>query len=138
MKATKEQRKEKALEIMKQMDIYKPYIRGFKEKDHVCFYENFGGYWAFQDKDLMGKVKEIETEHNCTVYAITHEYMEFGECYSFLLVTQYPEEWDTLVEPYKRGSFYAFAYVWNKDEPDFSEFGSVVVQSFGGGLRRIF
>ena len=138
MKATKEQRKEKALEIMKTLDIYKPYIRGFKEKDHVCFYENFGGFWAFQDKELMAKIKEIETEHNCTVYAITHEYMEFGECYSFLLVTQYPEEWDTLVEPYKRGSFYAFAYVWNKDEPYFSEFGTVVVQSFGGGLRRIF
>ena len=138
MKTTKEQRKEKALEILKAMDIFHPYVKGFKEKDHVCFYENFGGYWAFQHKELTAKVKEIEEEYNCTVYAVTHEYMEFGECYSFLLVTQYTDEWDTLVEPYKRSSFYAFAYVWNKDEPYFSEFGTVVVQSFGGGLRRIF
>ena len=63
MKATQEQRKEKALEILKTMDIYKPYIRGFKEKDHVCFYENFGGFWAFQDKELMAKIKE----HNLLV-----------------------------------------------------------------------
>ena len=138
MKATQEQRKEKALEIMKKMDIYKPYIRGFKEKDHVCFYENFGGYWAYQDKELTAKIKQIEEKYDCTVFAVTHEYPEFGECYSLLLVSPYKEDWDYLFEPYKRGSFYSYAYVWNKDEPDFSEFGSVVVQSFGGGLRRIF
>ena len=29
--------KEKAIEILKQMDIYEPYIEGFKQKDKVCF-----------------------------------------------------------------------------------------------------
>lgn len=29
------------------------------------------------------------------------------------------------------------AYVWNKDDDWSSEFGSVMVQSFGGGIRRI-
>ena len=31
----------------------------------------------------------------------------------------------------------AFAYVWNKDDDQCSEFGSITVQSFGGGIRRI-
>jgi hypothetical protein len=31
----------------------------------------------------------------------------------------------------------AFAYVWNKDDDWCSEFGSITVQSFGGGIRRI-
>jgi hypothetical protein len=33
--------------------------------------------------------------------------------------------------------FYAFSYVWNKSNDMFSEFGDIVVKSFGGGLKRI-
>ena len=84
---TKEQRKQQAEKYLNQLDIYKPYIKGFMENDHVCFYENFGGFWAYQEKELAEKIKEIESKHNCTVYAVTHEYTQFGECYSLMLVT---------------------------------------------------
>ena len=30
-------KKEKAIELLKQMDIYAPYIKGFRESDKVCF-----------------------------------------------------------------------------------------------------
>jgi hypothetical protein len=33
--------------------------------------------------------------------------------------------------------FYTFSYVWNQDNDTLSEFGDIVVQSAGGGLRRI-
>ena len=69
--------------------------------DDVCYFEQFGGFWAWQDDDLLLKLKEIEEKYNCTVYAITHEYTEFGELYDFLLVTDYKEEWDSLLEHYK-------------------------------------
>ena len=128
-------KKEKAIEIMKKMDIYKPYIKGFRESDKVCFFEGFGGFWIDQEPELHEKMKAIEEKHKCKVYAVTHEYTEFGELYDFLIVTDYPEEWDTLV--YTEGSRHtAFAYVWNKDDDWCSEFGSVTVQSFGGGIRR--
>ena len=133
---TQEQRKEKAIELMHTLDIYKPYIKGFKENDQVCFYEQFAGFWVDQEPDIFKKMKEIEEEYSCTVYAITHELTAFGECYSFLVVTDYEEEWDTLVEKYDKGHT-AFAYVWNKDDEWCSEFGSIAVQSFGGGIRRI-
>ena len=81
---THEERKVKGIEILKQMDIYKPYINGFEKKDQVCFFEMFGGFWVDQEPELYNKMKEIEKEHNCTVYAITHEFTEFGELYSFL------------------------------------------------------
>ena len=81
-------------------------------------------------------MKAIEKKYSCLVYAITHEYTDFGECYSFLIVTAYPEEWATLVHS-KGNRHTAFAYVWNKDDDWCSEFGSVTVQSFGGGIRRI-
>ena len=130
-------KKEKAIELLKKLDIYKPYIQGFKESDRVCFFENYGGFWIDQEPELYAKMKEIEKEYNCLVYAVTHEYTPFGECYSFLLVTDYPEEWDTLVYSNKHHEHTAFAYVWNKDDDWCSEFGSVMVQSFGGGIKRI-
>ena len=132
----KQQQKAKAIEIMKQMDIYKPYIEGFKNEDKVCFFEQFGGFWVYQEPEVEAKMKELEKEYGCTVYAITHEFTHFGECYSFLLVSKYKEEWDMLVTS-EKNNHYAFAYVWNKDDDYCSEFGTVVVKSFGGGIKRI-
>ena len=77
-------KKEKAIELLKEMDIYAPYIKGFRENDKVCFFERFGGYWADQEPELYEKMKALEKKYNCLVYAITHEFTEFGECYSFL------------------------------------------------------
>ena len=134
---TKEERKEKALEIMQKLEIYKPYIKGFENNDEVCYFERYAGFWAWQDEDLQNKIKEIEEKYNCTVYAITHEYVEFGELYSFLIVTDYKEEWNNLVIEYSEGQHSAFAYVWNKTVNDFSEFGSILIDSFGGGIRRV-
>ena len=131
-----EERKIKAIELLKELDIYEPYIEGFEKENNVCFFERFGGYWVYQEPEVLKKMKEIEEEFNCTVYAITHEYTEFGECYSFMLVTRYKYEWDNLL--FKDGStFYAFSYVWNKTYEDFSEFGTIGVRSFGGGITRV-
>lgn len=133
---TVEMRKLKAVELLSMLDIYKPYIQGFVDENRVCFFERFGGFWADQEPELMAKVKEVEETYNCTVYAITHERTGFGECYSFLVVTDHEDEWWNLVE--RDGSmFYAFAYVWNKTYDDCSEFGSIGVQSFGGGITRV-
>ena len=138
MNTTKEQRKIKASEIMQKLDIYKPYIKGFKTDNEVCYFERFAGFWAWQDEDLIAKVKEIEEKYNCTVYAITHEFTEFGELYDFLLVTDYPEEWADLVyQGQTKNQHYAFAYCWNKDDDFCSEFGTIAIESFGGGIRRI-
>ena len=136
MENNKQAMKEKAIEFLKKMDIYKPYIKGFEEKCSVCFFENYGGYWIDQEAELYAKMKEIENKYQCLVYAVTHEFTEFGELYDFLIVTNYPEEWDTLV--YSNGNRHTvFSYVWNKDDDWCSEFGSITVQSFGGGIKRI-
>lgn len=107
----------------------------FKEANLVVFFEAV--YVRFVDVHFLhAKMKALEEKHKCKVYAVTHEYTEFGELYDFLIVTDYPEEWDTLV--YSQGNHHtAFAYVWNKDDDWCSEFGNVTVQSFGGGIKRI-
>ena len=136
MKTTKEQRKEQAIGLMTKLDIYKPYIRGFRESDKVCFYEQFAGFWVYQEPEIEKKMKEIEEKYNCTVYAITHELTEFGELYDFLLVTNEKREWKTLVEKAQVNEYYAFAYCWNKDDDWCSEIGEIGVTCFGGGISR--
>lgn len=137
MKTTFEQRKEKAIELMEQLGIYKPYIEGFKENNQVCFFEGFGGYWVWQESEIEKKMKELEEKYNITIFAITHEVLAFGECYSFLYVPEYDEEWDNTIIEYDKG-YAAFAYVWNKDDDWCSEFGTITVRPFGGGITRIY
>lgn len=137
MNITREIKKQKAIELMKQLDIYKPYIQGFEMNDTICFFEQFGGFWVYQEPELDKKIKEFEEEHNCLVYAVTHEYLEFGECYDFLFISDYEEEWDYMLERLSESKYIACAYVWNKNDDLCSEFGSIVIRSFGGGIKRI-
>ena len=132
----KQQQKELAISLMKKLDIYQAYIDVFEKENIVSYFERYIGFWAYQDRELDKKIKAIENEYGCTVYAITHEFTEFGECYSMLIVSKYKEDWSrSLVTEGK--NHYAFAYVWNKTDEDCSEFGTVVVKSALGGITRI-
>lgn len=136
MNITMENKKQKAIELMKKLDIYEPYIRGFEKDNQVCYFEGFGGFWAYQEPELMNKIKEFEKEHNTLVYAVTHEYTYFGECYDFLYISDYKGDWNEML--IKQGNtFYAYAYVWNKDDEYCSELGTIALRSFGGGIERV-
>ena len=137
MKDMNTAKKEKAIQLLKEMDIYKPYIKGFENSGRVCFFENYGGFWVDQEPLILSKIKELEEKYNCLVYAVTHEMTSIGEMYDFLIVSAYPEEWDDTLLPAGNSSFYAYAYVWNVDDDYCSEFGDIVVHSFGGGIKRI-
>lgn len=136
MNITTENKKQKAIELMNKLSIYKPYIKGFRENNQICFFEGFCGYWADQEPELMAKIQEFEKEYNCLVYAVTHEYLEFGECYDFLFISDYKEEWNEML--YRAGDmYYAYAYVWNKTDDWCSEFGTIGIRSLGGGIKRV-
>ena len=87
MNITNAIKKQKAIELMNKLNIYKPYIKGFEKDNHVCFFEGFGGFWAYQEPELMAKIKEFEEQYNVLVYAVTYEYTDFGECYDFLYIS---------------------------------------------------
>ena len=138
MKLTQAQRKAKGIEILKRLRIHKPYINAFKNEDIVTFFERFGGYWVWQEENLQVKYKELEQKYNFTVYAIVHSYIEDMELWSMLVV---PEDEDDNMEDLcisgPSNNFYVFSYTWNVTEPDFSEFGDIIVKSAFGGLSRI-
>ena len=126
--------KQQAIKQMEVLDIYKPYIKAFKDKGVITLFENYGGFYI-EESELLTKIKEFEQEYDAVVYAVTHELTHFGELYDFLYVSKYEEEWEMAMEELQLG--YANAYVWNKSDDWCSEFGSIAVRSFGGGIKRV-
>ena len=136
---TREEQKALGIKRLTQLNIYKPYIRQFENHDVVTVFENYGGFYATADngfEKLESKIKEWEAETGNLVYAATHEILEFGECYSFLFVSQNSEDEEEKIDQ-EDNIYYPFVYVWNKDYDFCSEYGSICVKSFGGGLKRI-
>ena len=129
--------KEVALSAMQNLNIYKPYINKFKKDGTITLFERFGGYYIDEDNEpeLLNKIKEFEAEYDSIVYAVTHTFTEFGELYELLCISKYEEEWDYTLAEIKDG--YAFSYVWNKTNEWCSEFGTIAVKSFGGGIARV-
>jgi hypothetical protein len=135
------EQKEIAVQCLEMLDIYKPYIRKFKSKAGTpCFFENYAGFWADQEPELWQKIKEVEEEYGCLVYAITHNILDSADLWSMLCV---PKECDGvedilgLINQTNQNEYYAFTYTWNKNYDFFSEFGDIAVRSFGGGVKRI-
>lgn len=137
MATTKEARKQQGIKYLKRMKVMDGFIENFDKDDYVTMFEKGIGYWVFQYPEIEKKMKEIEEKHNCTVYAITHEYSEFGELYDFLVVTNTKSEWKDLIGELTNITYYAFAYVWNKDDNSCSEFGDIAVRTIFGGLNRV-
>ena len=134
----KVKQKEIAIRCLEKLRIYGPYVRKFQSKESIpCFFENFGGFWADQEPELWKKIKEVEEEYGCLVYAITHEHFEFGSCWSMLVVGKDSESIEDYFGQFNQDEYYAFAYVWNQTNEQLSEFGDVVVRAFGGGIKRI-
>ena len=129
--------KEVALSAMKSLDIYKPYIKKFEKDGTITLFERFGGYYIdeYQEPELLKKIKEFEAEYESIVYAVTHTFTQFGELYEFLCISKYEEEWEDTLADVKDG--YAWSYVWNKTDEWCSEFGTITVKSFGGGIARV-
>ena len=89
-------------------------------------------YWLTNEE--MQVIKKIEEKWNILVYHVLHEHLEFGECYDLLYVSNFDDEWtDERVDLEQNQPF---VYVYNKSEPDFSEFGYIGIQQAGGGIIR--
>lgn len=136
--------KEIAIQCLKKLDIYKPYIRKFENEDMPTFFERYAGFYLFNEPVLQAKVKEVQEEFGVLVYAITHEWLEFGECWSMLCVPEINEGAedcitieDCITDTSQANTFYVHSYVWNQDNDFCSEFGDIIVQSAGGGIRRL-
>lgn len=136
MNVSKEIKKAEAINRMKALDLYAPYIKSFEKKDEIFMSEMTGGVYEFNDnEELNAKIKSFEEKTDALVYHVIRTMTQFGELYNFLYVSDYEEEW--AMDNADIADGYAMAYVWNKTDEWCSEFGSIGVQGKFGGIIRV-
>lgn len=129
--------KEKAVELLQCLKISQVFVDRFVNEDKVTLFNVFSCCDISKFEVVKEKIKEIERDHHCIVYAVTHNFFMFGECFSFLMVPVYEEDWQYLLQRLDRNTFSVMAYVWNRSKECCSEFGSVIINSFFGGIARV-
>lgn len=137
MRVSFDEKKAEAVERMKMLGIYIPTIIQFDKENLVSVSEPpFGAFFWANDED-MKLIRDFERKSGALVYMVVRGYYEdFGRMDSYLFVSDYKEEeWDIDRADLKNGQ--TLAYVYNADEPFFSEFGSIGIElTIAGGLRR--
>lgn len=127
-----EQQKLEAVERMKMLNLIDNIIYEFKELDVLTRSERGILFYLTDEEKELVKTWETETEN--LVYHVIKNKMEFGLCYSLLYVSKHVEEWEADKEDLKEGI--PLVYVINVDDMECSEYGSIGVKSFFGGLLR--
>ena len=137
METTTQEKKYIAVQYMKRLGMQKDRIDDFIKSNKIYCYDGFEGAVIEPDSELGKKVKSIEDDKHCLVYAVTHDYMIFGECYSLLLVSPYEEDWNYSLLAEDNSIFRVNAYVWNSTVEEHSEMGYVIIKTIKGNLGRI-
>ena len=136
--ANKDQMHAEAVRTLNEMGVCTPLVKDFEHNDRVYLFKNYEGFRIHPDSTLAAKIHEIEQKYGHKVFGITYEKFSFGRIYSFLLVSKYRDDWRLSFDrlPF-RGRFRIFAYCWNLDKEEYSEYGSVIIDSAIGGIRRV-
>lgn len=137
MELTTQEQKTMAIQFMQQLGVDKHYIKEFEKDGKVYCYEEFKGAVVEPAGKLGKRIRDFEKKSRCLVYAVTHEFMMFGECYNFLYVSPYEEDLDHLLKYCGNNIYLVSVYAWNVTDEICSEFGYVNVANVDGGLGRI-
>ena len=140
MNVSREEKKIEAIKRLSRMGIIKDAIDQFEKENIVmvseqtdfCGYKIGALYWL--DNALSNRVTDFEEEWNALVYLVVRSYTEMGVLDSYFYVSDHKDEWDMDYDDLADG--YAMTYVYNNDEPAFSEFGSIGWREAGGGIVR--
>lgn len=137
MEISLSEKKAEAVMRMKALGIFSDAIEQFEKDDLVSISEPPFGALHWLDKKTKRQVVRFEKKFSALVYLVIRTYSkEFGLMDSYLFVSNYKDdEWQADRDDLEQGR--AFAYVYNHDEPMFSEFGSIGIEkTFAEGLIR--
>lgn len=129
---SKEKMKQEAVKRMEAMAIIDETIAQFSQSDLVSFSRNGGNFWL-TDK-MKHLVSEFEEDYQGIVYYAILSNTSIGQMFSVFFVSEDTSTWSDDWQELKDG--YQFVYVFNLDNPMFSEFGTIAFQPVFGGLVR--
>ena len=133
-----EQRNE-ALKRMKTLKMMEEVINNFINEGKVYYSERLDSrfnailYWVSNNKELDKKIHKFEKDTGALVYHVQLLHTSIGDMYSFLYVSNNPEEWKMDNEDLKQGQCYV--YVWNGD---IEEYGTIGIKPSLGGVVRLW
>lgn len=131
---TREEMKEQAMLLMKELGIPEAVIDNFKQHDLVisCNRGRFEGI----GEDLSPLIHSVEHKYGGLVYMVVKAKTIYGYLDSLLYVSPYKEDWEDEEDAIKDGLVFSYTHNW--DCPECSEFGSIVVTTEPDGcLLRI-
>lgn len=132
---------EQAVRYMRALDIIEDAIQMFMKDGSV--FKSVGPFGSLYDLDEDDKkrVASVEARFGCKVYTCIEHKLMGDDCLSMLCVSKYKEDWEYEMEDLAIAmaskQHAVMAYVENKTADFCSEFGTIVVQSIFGGLRRV-
>ena len=128
----------KRCEILKEKGAFKQSVNQFIKNDKVSISEPPFGAFYWLNEEEQKQVEGFEKQYNSLVYMVIRSFTELGTLDAYLYVSQYKEEWEQDLQDLKEGC--PLCYVYNKECPEFSEFGSIgfEVVKMSGGLKRIW
>lgn len=134
MKATKEQMKQEALARMKLLDLQHNVVKDFETKGKIYYSWGCLGILYLAMDGVVEVVQKFENQTGYLVYHTMDNITELGHMLTLLYVSTEMDEWAADKQDLQEGC--PLAYVENLTYPDCSEFGSVGVKPFNGGVVR--
>ncbi len=134
MAVTREVMKEEAIERMNILNLHPNVIKEFTEKDTLNYSYSELGFLYWLTDETQARVEKFERETEYLVYHVIEDETTIGRLITLLYVSTCDDEWESDKEDLRAGQ--CIAYVVNKEDEMFSEFGSVGLKSINGGVVR--
>lgn len=132
MKASKEEMKKEALERIKILGLLENVYNEFEQNDilNVSYY----GALYYPTEKQKQRIEEFEKESGNLVYHVIDNMTSIGELLTFLYVSKHKQEWNFDKQELLNGT--PIAYVANVSDEICSEYGSIGIKPWMGGLLR--
>lgn len=134
MKATKEKMKQEALARMKLLDLHPNVIKEFETEGKINYSSGRSAILFWATDEIREVVRKFENQTGYLVYHAMDNETDIGHMVTLLYVSTEMDEWAADKQDLQEGC--PLAYVENLTYPDCSEFGSVGVKPFNGGVVR--
>lgn len=131
--ASEEERVQEAVLRLVRLGVPRnPVVNEFKTHRKIYQSEN-GGILYDLNEETEKAVQELKKYSDKLPYAVVTTHAIFGTCHAVLYVSREKSDWEC-ERPDRKG--FCVAFVYNTDNPEFSEFGEICVQEANGGLVR--
>lgn len=138
-KISREDKMSEAIARMNSLNISPEIIRQFEQEGIISISEPPVGAFYHADNETLKRIRKFEEENNVLVYLVVRSHSNSDKMDSYIFVNDYEEEWETDRQEIANPRGGIFAYVYNYDIPEYSEFGSIGVQkTIAAGLQRIW